>query len=77
MKGLGPKIMRTISEKELTDNQKEISSEFLKGSDEKDLTSGGKTLTPRPGTVIGDCEVLRRDSNKEELLDLCPEKENF
>lgn len=32
---------------------------------------------PEPDTAIGECEVLRRDSSKEELLVLFTHKENF
>ncbi|KAM5249307.1 separin isoform 1-T3 [Hipposideros larvatus] len=74
-KELGPEIIRTIPEEELTDNQMEMSFEILRGSDGEDLTSGGKTPAPRPDTAIGECEVLRRDSSKEELPILCPDKE--
>ncbi|XP_019580029.2 separin isoform X2 [Rhinolophus sinicus] len=72
---LGPEIMRTIPEEELTDNQMEMSFEILRGSDGEELTSGGKTAAPGPDAAIGECEVLRRDSSKEELPILRPDKE--
>lgn len=37
---LGPEIMRTIPEEEMTDNQMEMSFEILRGSDGEELTSG-------------------------------------
>lgn len=37
---LGPEMMRTIPEEELTDNQMEMSFEILRGSDGEDLASG-------------------------------------
>lgn len=37
---LGPEIMRTIPEEELTDNQMEMSFEILRGSDGEDSGSG-------------------------------------
>lgn len=37
----------------------------------------GKTAAPGPDIAIGECEVLRQDSSKEELLILCPDKESF
>lgn len=37
---LGPEIMRTIPEEELTDNQMEMSFEILRGSDGEDSASG-------------------------------------
>lgn len=64
---LGPEMMRTIPEEELTDNQMEMSFEILRGSDGEDLASGGKTPAPAPDTAVGECEVLRRDASKEEL----------
>ncbi|XP_016056830.1 PREDICTED: separin isoform X2 [Miniopterus natalensis] len=70
---LGPEIMRTIPEEELTD-QMEMSFEILRGSDGEDSASGGKTPAPGPDTAIGECEVLRRDSSKEEPPILCPSK---
>ncbi|XP_036771128.2 separin isoform X3 [Manis pentadactyla] len=72
---LGPEIMRTIPEEELTDNQMEMSFEILRGSDGEDSSSGGKAPAPGPDTAIGECEVLRRDSSKEELPILGPDKE--
>lgn len=39
-KELGPEIIRTIPEEELTENQMEMSFEILRGSDGEDLTSG-------------------------------------
>uniref|UniRef100_A0A8C7A565 separase n=1 Tax=Neovison vison TaxID=452646 RepID=A0A8C7A565_NEOVI len=72
---LGSEIMRTIPEEEMTDDEMEMSFEILRGSDEEDSTSGGKAPAPGPGTAIGECEVLRRDSSKEELPIPCPDKE--
>ncbi|XP_070475691.1 separin [Equus przewalskii] len=72
---LGPEIMRTIPEEELTDNQMEMSFEILRGSDGEDSASGGKAAAPGPDTAIGECEVLRRDASKEELPVPCPDKE--
>ncbi|KFO21270.1 separin [Fukomys damarensis] len=64
---LGPEIMRTISEEELTNNWMEMSFETLRGSDGKDSASGGKAPAAGADPPIGECEVLRRDSSKEEL----------
>ncbi|OWK16867.1 ESPL1 [Cervus elaphus hippelaphus] len=72
---LGPEMMRTIPEEELTDNQMEMSFEILRGSDGEDSASGGKTPGPGPDSAIGECEVLRRDASKEELLVPGPDKE--
>ncbi|XP_064447260.1 separin isoform X2 [Mirounga angustirostris] len=72
---LGSEIMRTIPEEEMTDNQMEMSFEILRGSDGEDSTSGGKAPTLGPDTAIGECEVLRRDSSKEELPIPCPDKD--
>lgn len=72
---LDPELMRTIPEEESRDNQMEMSSEVLRGSEGKHLTSGGKTPAPGPGTAIGECEVWSQDS-KEELPALCPNKES-
>ncbi|XP_062932120.1 separin [Cynocephalus volans] len=72
---LGPEIMRTIPEEELTENWKEMSFEILRGSDGEDSASGGKAPIPAPDTAVGECEVLRRDSSKEELLIPFPDKE--
>ncbi|KAF6118547.1 extra spindle pole bodies like 1, separase [Phyllostomus discolor] len=71
---LGPEIMRTIPEEELTDNQMEMSFEILRGSDGEDSASDGKTPASGPDTAIGECELLRRDSSKEELCIPCPDK---
>ncbi|XP_006095790.1 separin [Myotis lucifugus] len=71
---LGPEIMRTIPEEELTDNQMEMSFEILRGSDGEDSAADGKTPAPGPDTALGECELLRRDSSKEELPVLCPSK---
>ncbi|KAM7114144.1 separin isoform 1-T2 [Molossus nigricans] len=71
---LGPEIMRTIPEEELTDNQMEMSFEIFRGSDGEDSASDGKIPAPGPDTAIGECEVLRRDSSKEELPIPCPNK---
>lgn len=38
------------------------------------FSPGGKTPAPGLDTAIGECELLRRDSSKEELPDLCPSK---
>ncbi|XP_027450398.2 separin isoform X3 [Zalophus californianus] len=72
---LGSEIMRTIPEEEMTDDQMEMSFEILRGSDGEDSTSGGKAPTPGPDTATGECEVLRRDSSKEELPIPCPDKD--
>ncbi|XP_049481535.1 separin [Panthera uncia] len=72
---LGSEIMRTIPEEEMTENQMEMSFEILRGSDGEDSASGGKAPAPGPDTAIGECEVLRRDSSKEELPVPCPDKE--
>ncbi|XP_007947715.1 separin [Orycteropus afer afer] len=72
----GPEIMRTIPEEEVTDNQVEMSSEILRGSDEEDSASGMQTSALGPDAAIGECEVLRRDFSKEELLTLCPDKKH-
>lgn len=73
---LDPGLMRIIPEEEPRDNQMEMSSEVLRGSAGKDLTSGWKTPAPGPGTAIGECEVWSQDSSKEELPALCPNKES-
>ncbi|ELV10467.1 Separin [Tupaia chinensis] len=73
---LGPEIMRTIPEEELTDNWMEMSFEILRGSDGEDSASGGKAPALGPDTVIGEREVLRRDVSKEELSISCPDKES-
>ncbi|XP_004406285.1 PREDICTED: separin [Odobenus rosmarus divergens] len=72
---LGSEIMRTIPEEEMTDDQMEMSFEILRGSDGEDSTSGGKAPAPGPDTATGECEVLRRDSSKEELPIPCPDKD--
>ncbi|EFB17411.1 hypothetical protein PANDA_012438, partial [Ailuropoda melanoleuca] len=72
---LGSEIMRTIPEEEMTDDQMEMSFEILRSSDGEDPTSGGKAPAPGPDTALGECEVLRRDSSKEELPIPCPDKE--
>lgn len=72
----GPEVMRTIPEEELADHALELSFEVLRGSDGEDAASGEKALAPRPDPAIGECEVLRRDSSKEELPVLCPDKES-
>ncbi|XP_005397224.1 PREDICTED: separin isoform X2 [Chinchilla lanigera] len=59
---LGPEIMRAIPE-ELTDSWMEMSFETLRASDGEDSASG-------------ECEVLRRDSSKEELPVLVPGKQS-
>ncbi|XP_047405825.1 separin isoform X1 [Sciurus carolinensis] len=70
----GPEVMRTIPEEELDDNRMEMSFEILRGSDGEDAASGGKAPAPGPDAAIGECEVLRRDSNKEELPIPGPDK---
>ncbi|XP_039110998.1 separin [Hyaena hyaena] len=72
---LGSEVMRTIPEEEMTDDQMEMSFEILRGSDGEDSASGGKASAPEPDIAIGECEVLRRDSSKEELLVPCLDKE--
>ncbi|KAB0396854.1 hypothetical protein E2I00_016274, partial [Balaenoptera physalus] len=72
---LGPEMMRTILEEELTDKQMEMSFEILRGSDGEDSVSGGKTPAPGLDSAIGECEVLRRDASKEELPVRGPDKE--
>ncbi|KAM9072324.1 separin [Megaptera novaeangliae] len=72
---LGPEMMRTILEEELTDKQMEMSFEILRGSDGEDSASGGKTPAPGLDSAIGECEVLRRDASKEELPVRGPDKE--
>ncbi|XP_058414104.1 separin isoform X1 [Diceros bicornis minor] len=72
---LGPEIMRTIPEEELTDNWMEMSFEILRGSDGEDSASGGKAPAAGPDTAIEECEVLRRDASKEELPIPGPGKE--
>uniref|UniRef100_A0A8C0RT85 separase n=1 Tax=Canis lupus familiaris TaxID=9615 RepID=A0A8C0RT85_CANLF len=72
---LGPEIMRTIPAEEMTDDQMELSFEILRGSDGEDSTLDGKAPAPGPDTAIGECEVLRRDSSKEELPIPRPDKE--
>ncbi|KAM6153481.1 separin [Erethizon dorsatum] len=73
---LGPEIMRTIPEEELTDYWMEMSFETLRASDGEDSASGGKAPAPGADPPIGECEVLRRDSSKEELPILVPGKES-
>ncbi|XP_076966940.1 separin isoform X2 [Tamandua tetradactyla] len=73
---LGPEVMRTIPEEELTDNWMEMSFEILRGSDGEDSASGGKAPAPGPDATIGECEVLRRDASKEELSIPCPDKDS-
>ncbi|XP_053413203.1 separin isoform X1 [Nycticebus coucang] len=73
---LGPEIMRTIPEEELAENQMELSFEILRGSDGEDSASGRKAPASGPDAAIGDRELLRRDSSKEELPTLCPEKDS-
>ncbi|EHB09078.1 Separin [Heterocephalus glaber] len=72
---LGPEIMRTIPEEELT-NWMEMSFETLRGSDGEDSASGGKAPTAGADAPIGECEVLRRDPSKEELPILGPGNES-
>uniref|UniRef100_A0A8C6BUQ6 separase n=1 Tax=Monodon monoceros TaxID=40151 RepID=A0A8C6BUQ6_MONMO len=72
---LGPEVMRTILEEELTDKQMEMSFEILRGPDGEDSASGGKTPAPGLDSAIGECEVLRRDASKEELPVWGPDKE--
>lgn len=62
---LDPEIMRTIPMEEPTDNQVEISFEIFRGSEE-DLTSGEEMPAPGSDKAMGECEVLRQDSSKEE-----------
>ncbi|XP_008047679.1 separin [Carlito syrichta] len=71
---LGPEVMRTIPEEELTGNWSEMSFEILRGSDGEDSASGGKAPAPGPDIATGERELLRRDSSKEELPTLCPDK---
>ncbi|KAM4881245.1 separin [Thomomys bottae] len=73
--GLGPEIMRTIPEEELTDNQMDVSFETLRGSDGEDSASGEKVPALASDPAIGECEVLRRDSSKVEMPTPCPDKE--
>ncbi|XP_037702376.1 separin [Choloepus didactylus] len=73
---LGPEVMRTIPEEELTDNLMEMSFEILRVSDGEDSASGGKAPAPRSDAAMGECEVLRRDASKEGLSIMCPDKEN-
>ncbi|XP_057558622.1 separin isoform X2 [Hippopotamus amphibius kiboko] len=72
---LGPEMMRTVPEEELTDSQMEMSFEILRGSDGEDSASGGKNPAPGPDLAIGECEVLRRDASKEEPPVPGPDKE--
>ncbi|XP_057647844.1 separin [Chionomys nivalis] len=72
---LGPEIMRTIPEEELTDSHLEMSFETLRGSDGEDSASAVKTAAAGPGLPTGECEVLRRESCKAELPALYPDKE--
>lgn len=46
---LGPEVMRTIPEEELTDTQLEMSFEILRGSDGEDAASGRTTRTRSRG----------------------------
>ncbi|XP_023423374.1 separin isoform X2 [Cavia porcellus] len=73
---LGPELMRTIPEEKLTDKCTEMSFETLGASDREDSASGGKALVPGADPPVGECEVLRRDSSKEELPILEPGKES-
>lgn len=77
---LGPEIMRTIPEEELTDSWLEMSFEALRASDGEDLASDmvtdGKVPAAGADPPIGECEVLRRDCSKEELPILAPGKES-
>ncbi|KAM5289389.1 LOW QUALITY PROTEIN: separin [Ctenodactylus gundi] len=71
---LGPEIVRTLLRG--TDTWMDLRSETLRDSDGEGLASSGKTAFPGPDAFIGECEVLRRDSSKEELLVLGPDMEN-
>ncbi|XP_036064572.1 separin [Onychomys torridus] len=71
----GPEVMRTIPEEEPVDTRLEMSFETLRGSDGEEAASGEKASAAGPGLPIGECEVLRRDSCKEELPVLYPDKE--
>ncbi|XP_045409836.1 separin [Lemur catta] len=73
---LGPEIMRTVPEEELMENQMEMSFEILRGSDGEDSASGSTAPASGPDTAIGERELLRRDSSKEELPILCPDKDS-
>ncbi|XP_004637936.1 separin [Octodon degus] len=73
---LGPEIMRTIPEEELTDSWLEMSFEALRASDGEDSASGGKAPAAGADPPVGDCEVLRRDCSKEELPILALGKES-
>ncbi|XP_027805493.1 separin [Marmota flaviventris] len=72
----GTEVMRAIPEEELDDNRMEMSFETLRGSDGEDSAPGGKAPAPGSDAAVGECEVLRRDSNKEELPMPGPEKGN-
>ncbi|XP_048219440.1 separin isoform X2 [Perognathus longimembris pacificus] len=74
--GLGPEIMRTIPEEELTDNQMEMSFETLRASDGEDSASGEKVPAPAPDAAIGECEVLRRDASKVDMTIPCQDLES-
>ncbi|XP_058164126.1 separin isoform X2 [Dasypus novemcinctus] len=73
---LAPEIMRTIPEEELTDDWMEKSFEILRDSDGEDSASAGKSPAPGLDAAMGECEVLRRDSIKEDLSILCLDKES-
>ncbi|XP_043823033.1 separin [Dromiciops gliroides] len=67
-------LMRTIPEEQMTEKL-DVSLEILQDSDEEGTASGGQKSMPTwRDTTVGECEVVRRDANKEALPFLAPEK---